>query len=124
MAAEPDWMDEEEREASRARAAEGPRGEDAGRYPDPEDTCSRPADLDDETLAAMDARCDEEGAAEAAATARTIAAGFGMGYAHVPGAAPLPGSHTGPAAGFGQGCDTRSHVVSELCKEAWLMPGT
>ena len=22
------------------------------------------------------------------------------------------------------GCDTRSHVVSELVKEVWLMPGT
>ena len=30
-----------------------------------------------------------------------------------------------PFCGGGQvGCDTRSHVVSELVKEVWLMPGT
>jgi hypothetical protein len=82
MSAAADWMDDEEWEASRARAAEGPQFEDEERYPDPEDTCSRP-DLDDATLAEMDARADAEGAAEAAAIARTIAAGFGMGFAHV-----------------------------------------
>ncbi len=102
MAAEPDWMSDEEWEASRARAAaEGPRCEDEERYPGREDTSSRPADLDDQALAEMDVQCDAEGAAEAARIARTIAAGFGMGYAHVVGAAPLPGSHSGPAAGFG-----------------------
>jgi hypothetical protein len=103
-AAEPDWGDEEEREAGRARAAEGPRGEDdLYLYPDPEDTCSRPADLDNAELEEMAAQADAEGVAEAARIARTISAGFGMGYAHVAGAAPLPGSHHGPAAGFAQG---------------------
>jgi hypothetical protein len=103
MTAQPDWMDDEEREASRARAAQGPRDEDTEFYPDPEDTCSRPADLDDQTLADLDAQCDEEGAAEADRIARTLAAGFGPGYAHLPSMGPMPGVHSGPAAGFGQG---------------------
>ena len=70
MAAQEDWMGEEELEASRARsAAEGPRCEDGGLYPDPEDTCSRPAGLDDETLAAMDAQAEADAAVEAAGVA-------------------------------------------------------
>jgi hypothetical protein len=51
MAAEPDWTSEEEWEATQARVAEeGPWGEDAEFYPDPEDDCCRPADLDDASL--------------------------------------------------------------------------
>ncbi len=104
MAAEPDWMSDEEREATRARSAEeGPWGEDDGLYEDPEDTCSRPAGLDDEILAAMDARAEADAAVEAAGVARGIAAGFGYGYAHMAGQGPLPGGHSGPGAGFGQG---------------------
>jgi hypothetical protein len=103
MTVQPDWMDEEEWEATRARAAEGPRCEDEELYPDPENDSSRPADLDNETLAAMDAKAEADAAIEAAGVARGIAAGFGYGYAHLPGMGPLPGTHSGPAAGFGQG---------------------
>jgi hypothetical protein len=104
MAACDDWMGEEELEASRARsAAEGPLPEDPQLYADPEDTCSRPADLDDETLAAMESEAEADAAIEVAGVARGISAGFGYGYAHMPGMGPLPGSHSGPAAAFGQG---------------------
>jgi hypothetical protein len=104
MTAHEDWMSEEDWEASRARsAAEGPRPEHPELREDPEDTCSRPADLDDETLAAMDAKAEADAAIEAAGVARGIAAGFGYGYAHMTGMGPLPGTHSGPAAAFGQG---------------------
>jgi hypothetical protein len=39
---------------------------------------------------------------EDAAHARLVAAGLETGYAHVPGAPPIPGVKTGPAGGFGQ----------------------
>jgi Domain of unknown function (DUF222) len=49
------------------------------------------------TRAAEAAQADEE-----AAHARLMAAGLELGYAHVPGAPPVPGVKTGPAGGFGQ----------------------
>src|SRR6266566_551832 len=43
------------------------------------------------------------------------------GEAHEP--APAAGDVVGGGV-FGGGCDTRSHAVSELVEEVWLMPGT
>src|ERR1035437_557528 len=40
------------------------------------------------------------------------------------GTASGPSSHPLPVGAGGAGCDTMSHVVSELVKEVWLMPET
>jgi hypothetical protein len=102
-----DHWDEEEREASRARAADEARWFASGSLLDQDDDTWAAhlddAELDDAELAEADADAEAERAAEDAAIVRGIAAGFGYGYAHIPGTRPLPGTHTGPARAFGQG---------------------
>src|SRR5271165_5479036 len=51
------------------------------------------------------------------------AGGRASGGGVVAGAGQQVGDDAGGGVGEG-GCDTRSHVVSELVEEVWLMPGT
>ena len=44
--------------------------------------------------------------------------------ATAPGYARLAGRVRDGVPGRDRGCDTRSHAVSELVEEVWLMPGT
>ena len=67
--------------------------------PDPEDEDARPGDDFAETAALADA----EGADDAGWRETLLEAGIGAGWAHYPGAAPVPGAHGGPGGGFGQG---------------------
>jgi hypothetical protein len=49
------------------------------------------------------ALADAEGADDAKWRQALLDAGIGTGWAHYPGAAPVPGVHEGPGGGFGQG---------------------
>jgi Domain of unknown function (DUF222) len=76
----PDWLDPEEHP------------------PDPEDPGSWSGDLDE-----VAARAEAEGADDAGWRETLLNAGIGTGWAHYPGAPPVPGAHGGPGGGFGQG---------------------
>src|SRR6202522_1905054 len=66
--------------------------------PDPEDPEMWSGDLDEVTALA-----DAEGTDDAGWRDTLLAAGIGTGWAHYPGAPPVPGAHGGPGGGFGQG---------------------
>src|ERR1700678_1315374 len=66
--------------------------------PDPEDPEMWSGDLDEVTALA-----DAEGTDDAGWRETLLAAGIGTGWAHYPGAPPVPGPHGGPGCGFGQG---------------------
>jgi hypothetical protein len=66
--------------------------------PDPEDGEWLGEDLDGIAILA-----DAEGTDDAQWRETLLAAGIGAGWAHFPGAPPVPGAHTGPGGGFGQG---------------------
>src|ERR1700734_4247940 len=66
--------------------------------PDPEDPEMWSGDLDEVTALA-----DAEGTDDAGWRETLLAAGIGTGWAHSPGAPPVPGSHGGPGGGAGEG---------------------
>src|ERR1700678_4325394 len=66
--------------------------------PDPEDPEMWSGDLDEVTALA-----DAEGTDDAGWRDTLLEAGIGTGWAHYPGAPPVPGPHGGPGGGFGQG---------------------
>ncbi|HEY1625027.1 MAG TPA: hypothetical protein VGG16_14635, partial [Streptosporangiaceae bacterium] len=66
--------------------------------PDPEDPESWAGDLD-----AVAGLAEAEGKDDAEWRETLLAAGIGTGWAHLPGAGPVPGVHAGPGGGFGQG---------------------
>src|ERR1700734_2924869 len=67
--------------------------------PDPQDEDTRPGG----DFGATAAQADAEGAGDAGWRETLLEAGIGAGWAHYPGAPPVPGSHGGPGGGFGQG---------------------
>jgi Domain of unknown function (DUF222) len=69
------------------------------RPPDPDDEEWLGEDLDGVAALAADA----QGADDAGWRETLLAAGIGTGWAHYPGAPPVPGAHCGPGGGFGQG---------------------
>ncbi len=73
--------------------------------PDPEDPDGWPGDF-----AAAAAQADAEGAEDASWRETLLDAGIGTGWAHYPGAGPVPGVHDGPGGGFGQG---QAHDVAD-----------
>jgi hypothetical protein len=75
----------------------------------------RPPDPDDEEWLGEDldgaaALADAEGTDDAEWRETLLAAGIGTGWAHYPGAPPVPGAHSGPGGGFGQG---QAHDVAD-----------
>jgi hypothetical protein len=90
-----------------SRAAEAPP-----EWLDPE---SCPADPEDPgtwcgDTGAVAAEAEAEGAEDASWRETLLAAGIGTGWAHYPGAGPVPGAHDGPGGGFGQG---QAHDVAD-----------
>jgi hypothetical protein len=73
--------------------------------PDPEDPDAWPGDF-----AATAALAEAEGTDDGEWRETLLAAGIGTGWAHYPGADPVPGVHEGPGGGFGQG---QAHDVAD-----------
>jgi hypothetical protein len=73
--------------------------------PDPEDPGTWCGDF-----GAAAAQAGAEGAEDASWRETLLAAGIGTGWAHYPGAGPVPGVHDGPGGGFGQG---QAHDVAD-----------
>jgi hypothetical protein len=102
----PDWVDDAEwdRICASRTAEDEPDGfgDDWDSWaPGPED--GPPPDWAGFDPARFAAQAEADGAEHEAMMARMVAAGVGDGYAHHPGAPPVPGVVSGPAAGFGQG---------------------
>jgi hypothetical protein len=97
----PDWMDDQTWDLICASAPVG--GEDLPEEWDADPEGSVPADWAVVSVAELAARAEADGAEHQALMRRLIAAGVGEGYAHRRGDPPVPGTSSGPGAGFGQG---------------------
>jgi hypothetical protein len=97
----PDWMDDQTWDLICASAPVG--GEDLPEEWDDDPEGSVPADWAVVPVAELAAQAEADGAEHQALMARLIAAGVGEGYAHRRGDPPVPGTSSGPGAGFGQG---------------------
>jgi hypothetical protein len=97
----PDWMDDQTWDLICASASVG--GEDLPEEWDDDPEGSVPADWAVISVDELAAQAEADGAEHEALMARLIAAGVGDGYAHRRGDPPVPGTSSGPGAGFGQG---------------------
>jgi hypothetical protein len=95
----PDWMDDQ----TWALTAAACVTEDLPEEWDDDPEGSVPADWAVVSVAELAAQAEADGAEHEALMRRLVAAGVGDGYAHRRGDPPVPGTSSGPGAGFGQG---------------------
>jgi hypothetical protein len=97
----PDWVDDQTWDLICGSAPVG--GDDIPEEWDDDPEGSVPADWAVISVAELAAQAEADGAEHEALMRRLVAAGVGEGYAHRRGDPPVPGTSSGPGAGFGQG---------------------